>query len=61
MLATDQIQVVQPLFSAKKKAYPMMNLLLTQQKRHFFLSLSLTFAVTAMGCVDGDIQNKAQV
>lgn len=38
-----------------------MNLLLTQQKRHFFLSFSLTFAVTAMGCVDGDIQNKAQV
>lgn len=35
-----------------------MNSLPTQQKRHFFLSLSLTFAVTAMVCVHRDIQNK---
>ena len=38
-----------------------MNSLLTQQKRHFFLSFSLSFAVTAMVCVNKDIQNKARI
>lgn len=60
MRETDQIQAVQPPFSARK-AYLVMNSLLTQQKRHFFLSLGLTFAVTVMVCVNGGIQKKARV